>query len=245
MKMDDNEFERLEEVPFTPIIREATLENFKIHCKDNYNDHLKLFILTSEIDAFLSSKVNEGDNVSKEYFTRFLNFRIRDHFSSSLVLISQGFIVDAISLTRSSLEDLLILFNFHITKKFFKQWYESDEDFKIKVGNLRGNVKNSPFFKHKEGEYFDIIYKQLSEILHPKKESLVIMASFHPTFASANEIPRLKKYSDLITLSFYIYEVQLCNFLEDLYPEDKEKIAPIKQRLENNIRIKSLIDSIG
>lgn len=234
-------YEAMEDVPFSPILREDTLKVFRENCKENYNDFLKLFLQTKEIDAYLRSKTKEGDYSSKEYFTRLLNIRIRDHFSSSLILISQGFIVDAISLTRSSLEDLLVIINFYINKKFFNRWYENKEEFKIKVGNLRGNVRNSPIFKREDGDFFDNVYAALSNIVHPNLKSIRLMSTYHPTLTNLNEINYLKKYSDLIILSFYTYEVQICTFLENLYPKDKEKLALIKKMLKNELNINSLV----
>ncbi|MEE3956102.1 hypothetical protein [Peribacillus frigoritolerans] len=240
--MDANKMdERIEGVQFSPIFREDTLGDFKDICKDNYKDFLKLFFLSKDINDYLESKRKEGDNSSKEYFTRLFNIRIRDHFSSSFILISQGFIVDAISLTRSSLEDLLVIINFYINKKFFNQWYENKEEFKVVVGNLRQNVKNSSIFEKEDGEFFDNVYGALSNIVHPKLNSVRLMSTYHPSFNNLDAI-NLKKYTDLIILSYYTYEIQICNFLENIYPDDKEKLKLIKQTLNDDISIKSLIN---
>lgn len=108
MNIDNNNLE------FTPVFREDILNRFKEICREEYIEFMKLFKIFSHLDKFLNSKCQDNDSSSKQYFTRLMNIRVKDHFSSSLILVSQGYLVDAISLTRSALEDLFVILNFYI-----------------------------------------------------------------------------------------------------------------------------------
>jgi hypothetical protein len=234
--------EQIDGIEFSPIFRKDTLDDFKDVCRSNCEDFLRLFKLSSEISNYLSQKVQTGDNSSKEYYTHLFNIRIRDHYSSSIILISQGFIVDAISLTRSSLEDLLVIINFYITKKFFNQWSRNKGDFIIKPGNLRNNIKNNQLFETRDSEFFDNVYGTLSDIVHPKKNSIMLMGSYHPSLRRLDK-SELIRYTDLIVLSFYTYQYQLCEFMKKIYPDDATDLDLIKHKLNNDIKIKSLINA--
>ena len=227
---------------FNAILRPEIHEEFIKVCKDHTEDFTKLFKLTKDISDFLKTKVGPNDNTSKEYYTTLFNFRIRDHFSSSMMLISQGFVVDAISLTRASLEDLLVLINFYIDQDYFNKWHQDDTTFKIEPYKLRDNIRNHNFFGTDDGDFFDGIYKSLSNIVHPKINSLRLMASYHPTFNTSSQSDMLEKYTQLVVMSFFTYEVLLCKFLKHVYPQDTVKLKEIVDDLFNNIKIKSSIE---
>lgn len=227
---------------FNAILRPEIHETFINVCKDHTEDFSKLFWLSREISDFLKTKIAPNDTSSKEYYTALFNFRIRDHFSSSIMLMSQGFVVDSISLTRASLEDLLVLINFYIDPDYFNKWHQDDVKFKVEPYKLRDNIRNHTFFGTDDGDFFDGIYKALSNIVHPKINSLKLMTSYHPTFNTSSESESLEKYTQLIVMSFFTYEVLLCKFLKDVYPQDITKLDEILDYLKNNIKIKSLIE---
>ncbi|MBV1818115.1 hypothetical protein [Clostridium cochlearium] len=99
-------------IEFSPIFRQDILTEVKLLCREEHVEFMKLFKVFFSLDKFLDSKYNEKDSSSKQYFTRLMNVRVKDHFSSAIILASQGFIIDAVSLTRSAMEDLFLILNF-------------------------------------------------------------------------------------------------------------------------------------
>lgn len=229
-------------VEYSPILREEILQDFKLHCRDSYEGLLKLFAINNRLDKILTSKV-VGDTLTKEYVRRLMNIRVADHYMSSLLLVSQGFIVDGVSLLRASLEDLLVMINFEIYGGFFEKWEKDNANFKIIVGELRGNVKKSSMFTENDKEFFDKVYKGLCEVVHPKMSSLRIMGSYHPRMRNT-DAEKLIKYSNLILVSYYTYQHQLCTFLSKLYPQDKEEILEIRELVVKEVNLDELLDKL-
>lgn len=154
-----------ENLEFTPIFREDTLKKFKEFCREEYIDFMKTFKIFSDVDKFLNSKCQEGDNFSRQYFTRIMNIRVKDHFSSSVILISQGYTVDALSLTRASLEDLFVILNFYLEPGYFDKWKANKKRFNIEPSKLRTNPKIDP----EDRKLYQKVYKALSNsIVHPR-----------------------------------------------------------------------------
>ncbi|MCT6922153.1 MAG: hypothetical protein M3Z34_08775 [Staphylococcus epidermidis] len=222
-------------IEFSPIMREDVLQDFKLHCRDSYEGVGKLFAISNRLDKVLDSKV-VGDSFTKEYVTRLMNVRVADHYMSSLILVSQGFIVDGLSLLRASLEDLLVMINFEIYEGFFEEWEKDEDKFKIYVAKLRENVTNSSMFTDEDKEFFEKVYKGLCEIVHPKMSSIRIMASYHTRMRNT-DVEKLIKYSNMVLVSYYTYQYQLCNFLSKVYPQDEKEILAIKATIAKEINI--------
>lgn len=233
-----------DKIVFSPIFREGTLESFKNLCHDESIEFLKLFQLNSKLHSFLHSKNDATDTSSKEYFTMLLNIRIRDHFSSSFILISQGFLVDAISLTRSALEDLFVIINFYLEPSYFQRWNENKDSFMIRPGELRNHELIDDYDK----ELFNHVYKSLCNIVHPKKNSVSHMVKYHPSLISkGNEgIVRLKKDAQLINLSFLTYLYHISKLLKTVYTDsnDINQLDSILGELPSIINILPLAEQL-
>lgn len=227
-------------IEFSPIFRADILQDFKLHCRECYEGVGKLFAIYNRLDKLLSSKVI-GESFTKEYVTRLMNIRVADHYISSLLLLSQGFIVDGISLLRASLEDLLVIINFEIYEGFFERWEKDETDFKIFVGKLRDNVNKSSMFTDEDREFFEKVYKGLCEIVHPKMSSIRTMTSYHLRIRNT-EVEKLIKYSDMVLVSYYTYQHQLCTFLSKVYPQDEEEILAIKTTIVKEIDFSKLLN---
>lgn len=232
-----------DKIVFSPILREETLETFKNLCHDESIEFLKLFQLNGKLYSFLHTK--SDDTESKEYFTMLLNVRIRDHFSSSFILISQGFLVDAISLTRSALEDLFVIINFYLEPSYFQRWNENKDSFKIRPGKLR----NHEFIDDNDKELFNNVYESLCNIVHPKKNSVSHMARYHPSLKSKGTegIVSLKKDASLINLSFLTYLYHICKLLKTVYTDsnDINLLDSILGELPSIINILSLTEQMN
>lgn len=230
------------EVPeFNGIVRDDVLNSFKSLYKEHSDNFARTFQLNADIHRFLQSKVAPKDYTSKEYYTSWFNVRVRDHFSSALMLISQGFIVDALSVTRGALEDLLVVFNFYIDQDYFAKWHENKKKFKIRPAELRDAVRKHSFLGKEDGEFFDNVYAALSNIVHPTINSLTTMAKCHPTFQTVKP-ESLQKYIELIVLAFYTYELQLCEFLKNVYPQDIKELDRIINALRKNTSINIVVN---
>ncbi|WP_047980948.1 hypothetical protein [Ornithinibacillus contaminans] len=221
-------------IDFNSTLREDTLRSFKEMCKDEYVEFMKLFTSFSKLDKFLSSKCEVGDNKSKEYYTRVMHIRVKDHFSSSLILVSQGFTVDAISLTRSAMEDMFVILNFYLDPNYFNNWKNNKAGFKIKPGNLRNNKR----IEKEDRKLFNKVYKSLSNIVHPKINSLNHMMKYHPTVLNdgTEGLIRLKKDAKLINMSLFVYLNQMINLLRKIYTNDQD--------INNLDRVKSEIPNV-
>lgn len=212
-----------ENLEFTPIFREDTLKKFKEFCREEYIDFMKTFKIFSDVDKFLNSKCQEGDNFSRQYFTRIMNIRVKDHFSSSVILISQGYTVDALSLTRASLEDLFVILNFYLEPGYFDKWKANKKRFNIEPSKLRTNPKIDP----EDRKLYQKVYKALSNsIVHPRIDSLSHMLRYHPTAYSGGSegIVQLKKDTRLINLSFFVYLHNLCGLLKLEYDDEFDEV---------------------
>lgn len=213
----------LNEIEFSPIFRKDISDKVRNLFKEELNKFNKLYSIFSDLDRFLVSKCNRKDNYSKEYFTRIFNIRIKDHFSSAIILVSQGFNVDAISLTRSALEDLFVILNFYLDKNYFDKWKINKNNFTIKPKELRNN-KN---IKTEDKTLYKNVYKALSNIVHPKKESILHMLKFHPTVVNEGVvgINAIKKDINLINIAFYVYIYQVSSMLKSIYKSNKDSIT--------------------
>ncbi|MCH6265083.1 hypothetical protein [Neobacillus citreus] len=221
-------------IEFTPILREDTLTKFKEFCREEYIDFMKTFAIFADVDKFLNSKCQEGDNSSIQYFTRIMNIRVKDHFSSSIILISQGYTVDALSLTRASLEDLFVILNFYLEPGYFGKWKANKRSFKIVPAELRTHPKIDP----DDQKLYQKVYKLLSNsIVHPRIDSLSHMLKYHPTaYSEGSEgVIQLKKDTRLINLSFFVYLHNLCRLLKLEYKDkvDEENLDDILNQLKS------------
>lgn len=228
-------------VEFNPIIREDVLDRFKVTCKDEYQEFLELFSIFAELDVFLESKRDEKDSTSKIYYTRLMHIKVKDHFTSSIILISQGFLVDSISLVRSALEDLFVILNFYIEPGYFESWLKNGDDFKIRPYKLRNHKKINQMDK----DLFNNVYEALCKIVHPRINSISHMVKFHPTVENSGTIgiERLKRDTQLINLSFFVYLHQLCNLMRDNYSalDDKTLLDTLTSKLWDVIRKNNFI----
>ncbi|KPU27964.1 hypothetical protein TR13x_01035 [Caloranaerobacter sp. TR13] len=228
-------------IEFIPVFRQSILNETKLLCREEYTNFMKLFKVFVDLDEFLASKCKEKDNSSKQYFTRLLNIRVKDHFLSAIILASQGFIVDAISLIRSAMEDLFLILNFYLDNNYFKNWHENKDDFKIKPGKLRNNSR----ITKEDRKLYNMIYKALCNIVHPRKNSLGHMVKFHPTVVGKGTegIIRIKKDIKLINLSFFIYIHQVSKLLKKIY-KNKEDMGSLDTIIHNLSKIRSVYDFI-
>jgi len=233
------DFDKLE---FTPILRQDVLDQIKKLCREEYTEFIKLLEIFSDLDKFLASKYEGHEENPKEYFTRLFHIRVKDHFSSSLILISQGYLVDAISLTRSALEDLFVMLNFYLDPGYFSKWNANCNDFEIRPGKLR----NNPKIDKNDRKLYNKVYKSLCDIVHPKKESFAYMSTFHPTFQSGGRdgAQRLKKDMELINLSFVVYLHQISSLFLRVYDgpnQDVTTLESIKTRVMETQLLQSLL----
>ena len=239
LRIEYNKFE------FTPVFRQEIFNEIKVLCREEHVEFMKLFEVFSSLDMFLESKCKKKDNYSKQYFTRLINIRVRDHFSSALILASQGYTIDAISLTRSALEDLFVILNFYLNEDFFKNWTENNNKFKIKPGKLR----NNPKIARRDREFYNAVYEILSNIVHPRQNSIYHMMKFHPTVVNRGSegISRVKKDINLINLSFYIYNIQIINLFKTIYinKDDLISLEEITQKVSLIIDENDLNDKLS
>lgn len=228
-------------IEFSPIFREDILDDIKSLCREEHVEFMKLFTTFAELDKFLASKCEEQDNSSKQYFARLMNIRVKDHLSSAMILASQGFIVDAISLTRSAMEDLFLILNFYLDDSYFQRWNENKDEFEIKPGQLRNNPKIS----EEDRDFYNIIYKALCNIVHPRKNSIGHMVKFHPTVVDrgAEGLIRIKKDMKLINLSFFTYISQVSKLLKTVYDDNKD-ITSLDNIIQELSKIASVYDFI-
>lgn len=228
-------------IEFSPIFREDILDEIKSLCREEHIEFMKLFKTFAELDKFLALKCEEKDNSSKQYFTRLINIRVKDHFSAAMVLASQGFIVDSISLTRSAMEDLFLILNFYLDNSYFRRWDENKDGFEIKPGKLRNNPKISK----EDRDFYNMIYKALCNIVHPRKDSIGHMVKFHPTVVNrgAEGLIRIKKDIKLINLSFFTYIYQISKLLKTVY-NDSNDIAYLDNIIHELSKIISVYDFI-
>ncbi|MEL5898325.1 hypothetical protein AAGC94_09625 [Clostridium sporogenes] len=229
-------------IEFSPIFRQDILTEVKLLCREEHVEFMKLFKVFFSLDKFLDSKYNEKDSSSKQHFTRLMNVRVKDHFSSAIILASQGFIIDAVSLTRSAMEDLFLILNFYLDENYFKKWNENRNDFEIKPGELRNNPKISI----DERNLYNNVYKALCNIVHPRKNSIGHMVKFHPTVVNrgAEGIIRIKKDIKLINLSFYIYIFQVSKLLKEVYCNTND-ITYLDNIIEELSQITSVYDFVN
>lgn len=204
-------------------------EKYTKECKDLINDFFKLHRAASQLGEFLRPKM---ETKRRFFYQSVLHQRATEHFASALLLLSQGYVIDAYSLSRSALEVLLLVVNFDINPSFFNHWYQDGKKFKIKPGQLRKNIKNDPRFKYSYG-FFDNTYNELSELLHPKKQSVNLSLR---TLVD-NVYGKTKDYRLHTILLISSYNAYLIIFLSMLFDrfqdkEDQKEIDSILDILE-------------
>lgn len=212
----------------TGSIRADIEEKFVAECQNDLNEFMKLFQLTAEVNKLLASIDDSNDSI--EYYTRLINFRIRDHMQCATMLMAKGYTVDAITLVRSALEDLWIIQNMYYKEGYLEYWknggYVSPSELRQlpKIQDRLDDNKN--------------IYKGLCEISHCKVDSLEHMARMHPSIKGGGSegITRLVKDYNLVILSFYNCYFQILEVLEDNYPNKNAEIAKIKELL-NKVKL--------
>lgn len=209
-----------DEFELSPIFRKDLVDKTKILCREEFIEFTELLSIFRKLDDFLELKCKEANNESKEYYTRLMNIRVKDHFSSAIILVSQGFNVDAISLTRSALEDLLLILNFYLGENYFEKWHKNKKSFEIKPVELRENKK----IKKEDRDFYKKIYKNLCSIVHPRKNSIEHMLRFHPTIdcGGSEGTIRIKKDIKLINLSFFMHLFQVSNMLKKIYIAEED-----------------------
>lgn len=150
---------------FNIVMNSGIFNKYQKECDDLLTEFLKILHAAEETTIFLHSKAPSNKKI---YYMTALHVRAIDHFSSCIVLMSQGYVVDAYSLARSALEDLLVIVNFEIDKDYFNRWQQNGKRFKISPGQLRDNIKRHPELNHLY-DFFARNYARLSNLLHPKK----------------------------------------------------------------------------
>ncbi|WLF70964.1 hypothetical protein Q6375_08290 [Clostridium septicum] len=206
-------------------LRQEFEEQFKEVCSNELNIFYKLIEITGKVNCFLS-KISNNDIDSKEYYSRIINARIRDHMTCATLLIGKGFLVDGITLVRSSLEDLWLIQNIYYDNSCFKKWKNGAD---ISPSKLRSLKQISDRKKDNKN-----IYSALCDISHCNIRSLEHMSMLHPSIKNSNSegIIRIAKDFDLVIVAFYGCYLQLLELFEDIY-ENNHILVQIKEELSN------------
>jgi hypothetical protein len=206
-------------------LRSEVEEEFKELCHKELEDFYKLIKITGEINSFLIEINNNID--SKEYYARIINARIRDHMICATLLIGKGYLVDGITLVRSSLEDLWVIQNIYYSKEYFEKWKKGG---KVEPSKLRGIPELKDRKKDNEN-----IYYNLCNISHCNIRSLEYMSSFHPSIVNENSegILNVVKNFQILLFSFYGNYLQLIELFEVIYDKSSkaDNLNSIKQDL--------------
>lgn len=202
-------------------LRQEFEEQFKAVCSKELKIFYKLIEVTGKINSFLS-KISNNDVGSKEYYSRIINARIRDHMTSATLLIGKGYLVDGITLVRSSLEDLWLIQNIYYDKGYFEEWKSGADVSPAKLRSLKQISDRKQDNKK--------VYSALCDISHCNIRSLEHMSTFHPSIKNSNTegIISIAKDFDLVILSFYGCYLQLLELFEDVY-EKNDILAQIKE----------------
>lgn len=211
-------------------LRQEFEEEFKKLCDNELNIFYKLIDVTGKVNLFLAD-VSNNDIGSKEYYTRIINARIRDHMVCATLLIGKGFIVDGITLIRSTLEDLWLIQNIYYNTNYFERWKKGGD---VKPAELRG-LKQISDRKKENKELYNI----LCNISHCNIKSLEHMSIFHPSINNIDSegVISIVKEFELMILSFYGCYLQLLELFENIY-SDNDTLLLIRENLENiNIHI--------
>lgn len=187
------------DIKYDTNIRMDYEDNFKELCNKEFDIFKKYIALAYELDFVLADCCKQS-NEDKELYTRFINLRSIDQFMSSNLLYSKGFVVDAITLVRSALEDLWIIQNFWYTDTYFNSWKNGCE---IKPSELR----NCSAIDNESKELYKNIYKDLCNISHCRINSIAIMSKTHIRVKQEKVYKDFQFKKDYIVLvsSFYIY----------------------------------------
>lgn len=198
-------------------------KDFNFFCKEEILAYEKLKKVSLRLNRFFGSKVKENENEKfmKDDYMYLFHTRIMDHYSSAYLLLSNGFIVDALTLLRSALEDIFVVTNFHITDGYFEEWLRNKKSFQIRAGFLRGKLKENYIFNSSDNDLFTNVYKSLSNISHPKKESIEKMFEYHPNYPASSKI-QLKQKVSLLVISMCVNEGLLCKFSQEIYTTEAE-----------------------
>lgn len=209
------------------------LFKYQEECKDLLDDFSTLFNVTESLGEFLYSKIDpEIRKDRKEHYMLAFHNRAKEHFCSSLLLISQGYFVDAVSLSRSSLEDILVMVNFQIDRHFFNHWLQDGRKFRIRPSKLRKTMRNHPYFKEFSHDQFERVYSYLSNIVHPKRQSinLMIQIIFRKRDSASKDF---EAYTLGIVSAFVCYLLLLYLILLMKYPEDEEILGRAIEPIDN------------
>lgn len=228
-----------QELSFDSIMKPNVLKLFKDNCKDLIDDYFKLHELAKKIRHYLNSKIPSVDiepTDSKEFYSLLLHERATDHFTSAMILLSQGYTVDALSITRSALEDLLVLINFHVDPDYFNKWYCDDKDFKVIPRELKKTAKKHTMAHKAENKFFYDVYSQLSDISHPRQNSINVMMRSVASIYQSNSY-ELEDKTLVVMLSFNAYQMLLLNFLEGIYPQDKDWLDNMRESIHGKLNI--------
>jgi hypothetical protein len=206
-------------------LRQEFEEQFKDICRDELNIFYKLIEITGKVNCFLS-KISNNNVGSKEYYSRIINARIRDHMTCATILIGKGYLVDGITLVRSSLEDLWLIQNIHYDNGYFEKWKDGADVYPSRLRSLKQISDRKADNEN--------IYSALCDISHCNIRSLEHMSTLHPSIknSSSEGIIRIAKDFDLVILSFYGCYLQLLELFEDLYEKD-DILVQIREELKN------------
>ncbi|MGL5085041.1 MAG: hypothetical protein ACRC68_04890 [Clostridium sp.] len=206
-------------------LRQEFEEDFKKVCSNELNIFYSLIEITAKVNCFLSN-ISNNNVGSKEYYSRIINARIRDHMTCATLIIGKGYLVDGITLVRSSLEDLWLIQNIYYDNYCFKKWKGGADVSPSKLRSLKQISDRKVENKN--------IYSALCDISHCNIKSLEHMATLHPSIKNFNSegIIQIAKDFDLVIMAFYGCYLQLLELFEERY--DKNPIlVEIKKDLDN------------
>lgn len=191
---------------------------YQDECRDLITDYLILQQAADKVFQFFKLKASSED---KTYYLTLLHTRSMEHFTSCIILISKGYVVDAYSLARSALENLLVMVNFEIDENYFNEWKTNDKKFRIRPNVLRGNIKKHSYFK-KFHKYFENNYDKLCSVLHPSIDSVDLTLR---TIIDNIEFDRERFRTHTITLaaSFMAYLMILLSLLLNKYQDEDDQ----------------------
>lgn len=208
-------------------------KDFTVFCKEEMIAFEELTDVSDMLNDFFESKTKKVDKeetkgLTKDEYTFILHQRIKDHYLSAYLLLSNGYLVDALTLLRSALEDFFVVTNFHINDEYFKEWIKNKNSFNIKPGELRGKLEKNTIFSNEDTDLFAKVYKSLSNVSHPKKQSIEKMFEYHPKKTDSKI--RLKENVSLLIAAMCVNEGLLCKFFKEIHTDevDRERIKGIE-----------------
>jgi len=199
---------------FNPLLREQIIHEFNNLCRHEYYDYLMMNRMIAELDRIFFERY-KNSNSDLDYYTRNFQFRVGDRFTSAMALVAQGFLVDALSLVRTVMEELWLILNFHIKPSIFNEWEHNEDSYPIHPHLLLRNLKQENIHHIEHLKVYQNIYHELCERTHPSKMSFVHNLKCNPIMDQDDEggLKLIQEDVRWIVLTLYAYLHQSTKFL--------------------------------